>query len=836
LKGASLGSNFFVFGCDGFRRIFLTVSSRAMTPLYLVAIAAPLLYASIAMAQSVSYSQMVIGSGLNDPNGVAVDGQGNVYIADYNNGRVLRVPPNDPACSTAGDCTNVGAGLQSPAGVAVDGQGNVYIADPNFGTDGSGRVLEAPAGDLTCAMGQCMDVGNSLHGASGVAVDAQGNVYVTIASDDVNTVVKILATDLSCSTASDCTNVGSGLQSPGGIAVDGQGNVYIADVLNNRVLKVPASDPSCSTPSHCTTIGSGLSYPTGVAVDGLGNVYIADTRNARVLKVPASDPTCSTAGDCTTIGSGLSAPSGVALDSQGNVFISDRANNVVLKVQMVSVDFGSVNVGSSKTLTLDYTIPAGAIGSVNYLTHGATNLDFHAKANDTSTTLCRAGSYTSVTTCTVDLTFAPAWAGQLNGVVQLRDGSGNLLASTLIYGVGQGAQIAYGNGVLRQIPVAASIGAIAVDGAGNLYTLSGRGPGYSLFKFPVIGTGYGSPVQLADGIQPDVNGGGITVDGAGNVFFADAGHNLIEELPWNGSSYAQPVSIPSGLNPGWTNPTAVAIDAQENLYVTDAANFQVVEVPWTSSGYGTGMVLSGGNGGNPHPWGQLWGVAVDGSRNVFFADGTSNTVEELPWTGSGYGSAAQIAYAPLQVMHVAVDGVGNVYYSDDGSGRIYKVSPQGGGWSPPIMLASGGGSTDMAVDAGANVYFNPQNPGNQILKLDFAGVPALSFATPTQVGTTDTADGPQNLTITNIGNQPLVFSVPSSGTNPSYPANFPKNASASNLCGGSALGVEASCVVSANFAPNAAGANQGTILLTDNNLSAPSTTSTQSIPLTGTGK
>ena len=82
------------------------------------------------------------------------------------------------------------------------------------------------------------------------------------------------------------------------------------------------------------------------------------------------------------------------------------------------VDFGSINVcpsgattpaPCSKTLTLTFNIPAGTtIGSISYLTLGAQNLDFKAKANDTSTTLCSAKTYSSATTCTVDVTFAPA--------------------------------------------------------------------------------------------------------------------------------------------------------------------------------------------------------------------------------------------------------------------------------------------------------------------------------------------------------------------------------------------------------------------------------------------
>src|SRR5882757_1026195 len=178
-------------------------------------------------------AQSTIGTGLRFPTGVAVDGSGNVYIADENNNHVLKVPPTDPTCATAGDCTTIGSGLSTLFGVAVDGSGNVYIA-----STGDNRVLKVPPTDPTCA------------------------------------------------TAGDCTNIGSGLHSPTGVAIDSSGNVYIADTTNNRLLRVPPTDPTCATAGDCTTIGIGLKVPYGVAVDGSGNVYIADTStNRRVLKV-----------------------------------------------------------------------------------------------------------------------------------------------------------------------------------------------------------------------------------------------------------------------------------------------------------------------------------------------------------------------------------------------------------------------------------------------------------------------------------------------------------------------------------------------------------------------
>ena len=172
------------------------------------------------------YTQSTLGTGLN-PVSVAVDGSGNVYIADINNHRVVKVPWTGSGYGTQ---STVGSGLSYPVGVAVDGNGNVYIVDSN-----NSRVVKVPW---------------------------TGSGYGTQST------------------------VGSGLSYAYGVAVDGSGNVYIADSNNRRVVKVPWTGSGYGTQS---TVGSGLSYPYGVAVDGSGNVYIADSNNSRVVKVDVSD-------------------------------------------------------------------------------------------------------------------------------------------------------------------------------------------------------------------------------------------------------------------------------------------------------------------------------------------------------------------------------------------------------------------------------------------------------------------------------------------------------------------------------------------------------------------
>jgi hypothetical protein len=156
-------------------------------------------------------TQSTLGGGFSDnPSGLAVDSNGNIYVADSFYGAVKETPAG---CASSSCVTTLGGGFSNPVGVAVDGSGNVYVGDSS-----SGGVKEMPAG---CASSSC---------------------------------VKTL---------------GGGFSLPFGVAVDGSGNVYVADGGYIGVREMP---PGCASSSCVTTLG-GFSYPSGVAVDGSGNVY-----------------------------------------------------------------------------------------------------------------------------------------------------------------------------------------------------------------------------------------------------------------------------------------------------------------------------------------------------------------------------------------------------------------------------------------------------------------------------------------------------------------------------------------------------------------------------------
>ena len=384
-----------------------------------------------AQAQSVTFTgtQTTLPASVSDPLGVAVDNGGNVFITDEtNDGRAVELPRT---ATGYGPQAILPASGQLDQGVAVDSAGDVFITEATFPS----LVLELPRTATGYGPQAALPAsGFGLDGPEGVAVDSAGNVFITDSSNKRVVELPRTATGYGPQT----TLPFSGLNGPHGVAVDNGGNVFITVTFPSLVLELPKTATGYGPQATLPT--SGLAGPNGVAVDTAGNIFIVDESNNRVVELPR---TATGYGPQTTLpASGLSFPNGVAVDGVGDIFITDEGSNRVLELETHSVNFGSENVcpsgqttpaPCSETLTLNFNINADVtLGTTpQVLTGGAPNLDFTLASGSTCT-----GAFSAGATCTVNVTFTPMAVGTRNGSVEITDGSGNVITTTLVSGYG----------------------------------------------------------------------------------------------------------------------------------------------------------------------------------------------------------------------------------------------------------------------------------------------------------------------------------------------------------------------------------------------------------------
>ena len=745
-------------------------------------------------AQTAVYSGLTItlGGGFHQPDGVAVDANGNVYVADYQNDAIKEMPAG---CASSACVTILGGGFSAPTSVAVDAAGNIYVAD--FFNN---AVKEMPAG---CASSACVTIlGGGFSFPGGVAVDASGNVYV---ADELNDAVKEMPAG--CASSACVTTFGGGFNEPSGVAVDGSGNIYVADFHNSAVKEMPAG---CASSACVTTLGGGFNAPQGVAVDGAGNIYVGDSGNSAVKEMPAG---CASSACVTTLGSGFSSPEGVAVDWSGNVFVGDYFNNAVKELMLKSANFFSVPVGSTSTaLSIPFTFTSP--GTISEVTYGA-----NVKLPATGTCFTQDPTYSVGGSCTVDVQFAPQSSGSLRAAITLLNDASQPLpvVTALIQGTGVAPQVVFSPSTIATLGGGyGALWGVVVDQNGNIYvtddgdnTVKEVPPGCASSScVTTVGGGFHFPGQLA-------------LDGANNLYAADFSNTAVKEIPPGCASAACVIA----LGGGFTHPNGVAVDGSGNVYVADTDNNTIKEMP---AGCASSACVTTLGGGFQTPY----GVTVDGNGNIYVADSGNSAVKLMP---AGCGSAACVTTlgggfsAPYAVT---LDAAGNIYVADNGA-NVVKVIPPGCKSSACVstLLTNLNGATAVAIDSNGNVYATDTSSG--VLKeLLRATPPTISFAA-TPAGQIST-DSPKKVTVQNIGNATLTIS------DVEYPFDFPQdiNVPATDclLLGSIASGHK--CTLSADFLPfpeSITGLNTHLtepLSLTSNNLNGSNVT--QSVTLKGT--
>jgi len=324
---------------------------------------------------------------LDGPVGIVTDNGGNLFIADEYNYRIRRVGANGIISTVAGNGLNgpsgdggeaTNASLFYPNGIAVDGSGNMFIAG-----DGGGFVRKVGAnGTITTVAGGIA--------AYGIVVDSLGNLFIAdslgnrVRMIDLNgTVVAIAGNGTAGYSGDGGGATDASLNSPAAVALGRSGDIFIADEGNNRIRKVDTNGIISTLAGNGTASFSGdggaatnasLYYPQSVAVDAVGNIFIADSSNHRIREVLRNGIISTVAGNGPGLFSGdggpateaiLSRPSGVTFDAYGNLLIADPNFQRVRQVSAQGPSFvlNSVNPSNAGDYDLVVTSPFGSVTS-----------------------------------------------------------------------------------------------------------------------------------------------------------------------------------------------------------------------------------------------------------------------------------------------------------------------------------------------------------------------------------------------------------------------------------------------------------------------------------------
>ena len=496
-----------------------------------------------------------ISAQLDFPFGIAVDGSGNLYIADSQNHRIRKVSVGGTITTVAGEGNSgfsgdngpaAAAQLNYPTGVATDSAGNLYIAD-RFNSrirmvSAATAVISTVAGSGSSSFSGDNGPANlaGIWDPSGLAVTSSGNLYLIDSRSDrirkvsggiINTVAGGANGDRGAAPLAQFNRLNS-------VARDNSGNLYIVDLLASRVRKV--------TPSGTITTEAGgpawgysgdngpatsatLKWPSAVVADGAGNLYISDTGNNAVRKVTASS------GIITTVASGLNAPWGVALDTAGNLYVADASARVF-----------RVGAGGSLTVIAG-TGTAGYSGDGAAATAAQLGQMIPGLAADTLGNLYITDTY--------------------NSVVRKVDSHG--VITTVVGSHGPGNS---GDGVPATSAQLSTPVALTIDSSGNLFvgdssrvrqiTSSGiistvAGNGYCC-----IYAGDGGSALLASGGTPY----GLALDSAGNIYLGDIDNGAVRLLTPIGT---QPVLMVASAHTGTFVPGGTGV---YTLTVTNAAS------------------------------------------------------------------------------------------------------------------------------------------------------------------------------------------------------------------------------------------------------------------------
>ncbi len=785
----------------------------------------------------------VLGAQLNIPTSIALDSAGNIYITDTVDNRIRVANMQSTAITIAG--TSIPAGdIQTIVG---DGNPCIISQNPTCGDGGPASSAEVNA-------------------PTGIFVDAAGDIYIADTHDQEIRVILAGQSTINsyagqvgaaCPTSTAACNDGKVatkglLHLPQGIYLDSQGNGYIADTANNKIRFVNASTGIISTIAGNGTQSFGgdggpataaqLDLPNAVFVDASLNVYVSDTGNQRVREFTSGGNISTIAGGSLGDGPALSAqfadPYSVA-NYQGTIYFSDEANNRIRAltnnggVYTVTTIAGTGSAGFSgdggpaiaATMNSPSYVAADGLGNI-YFTD--TN-NFVIRQINLNTGIINTVAGTPGQGCAVSTTSCgdggPAIAATFTGPLGIgTDTAGNLYIADY-----------YGYKV-RAVNMGSSttkLAGISV-GAGNIATIAGTGAAGDCSFNNTCGR---------SAIKTGINHPGcVAIDSTGNVYFSDQWNNAVRVITTSNilNAYAldgKPGPMgdggPASKAAMW-NPLLVTLDPAGDLFISGGNDDLVQRVDVLTTGIGgpneVGTVA--GNAANPTSGGfagdggpavgtgvrlSNTGTSVDGSGNMYIADGGNNRIRYVPLAPAATTSANSINFgawalgttstgktvtftsaggAELSLSSISLTGTNQSEFAQTNTCGTLPASmgPQAACKATVTFTPSAYGSQSATLQFTDNAANNPQ-----AVTLTASGPDYSIAASPNAITVAQGAQGTSTVTLTPIAKFNQTVTLTCTGMPAGMTCTF--NPNPVTLTGGSASTSIATVTVGSTTAP-----------------------------------
>ena len=710
------------------------------------------------------------------PEGIAIDGSGNLYVVEYGSSRVQKFSAAGAFLTAWGSPGSGDGQLADPGGIAVDGSGNVYVADQS-----NHRIQKFTAsGGFLAKWGSQGSGDGQFEAPWGIAVDASGNVCVT---DYGNTrIQKFTASgDFLAKWGSPGSDDGQ-LLIPSGVATDGSDTVYVADSGNHRIQEFSASGDFLRKWGSFGVGDGQLNSPSGVAVDASGDVYVADQSNHRIQRFDSSGAFRTKWGDSGTGAGQFSYPLFIAVNSSGTVYVSDTTGRVQQFTPRLQRTFdttapavetiaclGAVRVAPG-TVQFQVTFREAVTGvdasrfrlTAQGLT-GAAILGVSGAGRDYTVTVTTGTGDGSLRLDLLDDNGIVDLAGNTLGGPEINDGDFTGGAS---FAVDDPAVFVRTTVTIASTaPEPTNVSPLPVTVTFNqpvtgftaddvevtraaVVDFAGSGATYTFGLVPTSGGVVAAfiPAAVCQNVLDEPNeaslpayypqllgasvpGGvgfqypeGLAIDASDSVFVADYAANRIQKFSASGDFLAKWGSLGGG-DGQLAKPRGVAVSTSGDIYVADYGNNRIQKF----SAAGAFLTKWGSLGTGDGQFSSPWGIAVDASGDVYVADRDNHRIQKFSASGDflakwgGFGADDGQLNDPAGV---AVDASGNVYVAEYGNHRIQKFSATGDFLTKWGSAGRGDGelqgAAGVAVDALGYVYVTNMY-SNRIQKFSASG-------------------------------------------------------------------------------------------------------------------